>query len=58
MKKRILSLFVAVCMVLSFMPAFSLPVFAITAQEPLEGDGTPDNPYKISSAENLVWFRD
>ena len=45
-------------MVLSFMPAFSLPVFAITAQEPLEGDGTADNPYKIASAQNLAWFRD
>lgn len=33
-------------------------LLAQTATQPSVGDGTADNPYQITSAEELAWFRD
>lgn len=32
--------------------------WAQTATQPKKGDGTQENPYQISTAEELAWFRD
>lgn len=42
-------------LVMVFVPLVSL---AQTATRPAVGDGSSDNPFLISSAENLAWFRD
>ena len=57
MKKRILSILLALCMVLSIAPA---AVFAegSTAPADITGSGTAENPYLIYTAEGLKQFRD
>ena len=54
MKKRALSLLMALVMVVSLLPAT-----AFAAEEPkLQGNGTADEPYLIGTAAELEWFRD
>ena len=57
MKKRILSLLLTLCMVLSIAPA---AVFAeeSTASANITGAGTAEDPYLIGTAEELKTFRD
>lgn len=52
MKKRALSLLLALCMVLSLIPAFSLSAMAADTQFS-GGDGSEENPYRISTPEQL-----
>ena len=53
MKKRVLSLALALLMVLSLVP-----MSALAAEGTLSGDGSASNPYLISSADDLKAFRD
>ena len=57
MKKRILSILLTLCMVLSIAPA---AVFAegSTAPADITGEGTAENPYLIYTAAGLKAFRD
>ncbi|MBQ2669933.1 MAG: hypothetical protein IJG06_04150, partial [Clostridia bacterium] len=56
MKRRIISVFVILSMVCSLMPFFNISVSAAGVQP--SGSGTVDDPYKIGSVEELIWFRD
>ena len=51
MKRRILSIILALAMTLSLLPAGSLA--AVAAGGPWAGSGTKDAPYLISSREDL-----
>ena len=51
MKKRVLSLLLAVVMLWSLLPT---AVFA--ADDELSGDGSPDDPYRIANAADLLAF--
>lgn len=53
MKKSVLSIFITLCMLLSFVPTLA---FADTVQ--LSGDGTEANPYIISNEAELFAFAD
>ena len=44
-KKRLLSLLLSICLVLTMLPLGSLP--ALAENGTLAGDGTQENPYQI-----------
>ena len=54
MKKRLLSILLCVCMVLTLLP---LPAAAIDLVKPV-GEGTSVSPYQISSSSNLLFLAD
>lgn len=54
-KKRLLSLLLSICLVLTMLPLGSLP--ALAENGTLAGDGTQENPYQIADAEDLKAFR-
>lgn len=61
MKKgdRFLSLLLCALMVLTMLPATALAASDVwdgSVEAPTQGDGSPDSPYKIGSAEELAWF--
>ncbi|MDY2778750.1 MAG: hypothetical protein SOU82_02720 [Alloprevotella sp.] len=41
-----------------FAVAMSLTQMVVAQQQPATGDGTSANPFEISTAEQLAWFRD
>ena len=41
-----------------FAVAMSLTQMVVAQQQPATGDGTSANPFQISNAEELAWFRD
>ena len=57
MRKRFLSILLALCMVLCLVPT---AVFAEggSSHTGMSGAGTEENPYLIGSAEELKQFRD
>ncbi|MBQ2670357.1 MAG: hypothetical protein IJG06_06360, partial [Clostridia bacterium] len=57
MKKRITSLFVALCMVFSMIPAFTLTASAEIVETQPAGSGTEADPFRIGTAGELAWFR-
>ncbi|WP_186566559.1 S-layer homology domain-containing protein [Lawsonibacter celer] len=58
MKKRILSMLLAIVMMVGLVPGFTLSVNAaeIVASQPANGDGSAENPYQITTVEELYWF--
>lgn len=52
MKRRFLSIVLSLAMVLSMLPDFTLTAVALD-NAPWQGSGTEENPYKISSADDL-----
>ena len=57
MKKRILSILLTLCMVLSIAPAAAFAEGS-TAPADITGTGTAEDPYEIYTAEHLKQFRD
>ncbi|MCI7430433.1 MAG: hypothetical protein MSS84_06095 [Bacteroidales bacterium] len=55
-KTKQLRLFAALLLLVAAMVMPSVAWAQITPEQPQEGIGTKDNPYKISSAEQLYWF--
>ena len=55
MRKRIISLLLAVVMVITVFPRFSVDTYAEVS---LGGSGTEEDPYRISSAAEFNTFRD
>lgn len=56
MKKRIVSMMLCFCMVISLLPGITVPAAAaITPTQPTVGDGTEGNPYQIKTVEELAW---
>jgi hypothetical protein len=58
---RLIAFIVAVAMIIAIMPLQAVSVFAdddatITPTQPTVGDGTTNNPYQISNANELYWF--
>ena len=51
MKRRILSIFCALCLCLGL-----LPVTALAIDQAPSGSGTEESPYQISTADELFWF--
>ena len=51
MKRRILSIFCALCLCLGL-----LPVTALAIDQAPSGSGTEESPYQISTAGELFWF--
>ena len=55
MKKRLLSILLTVCMVLTLLPGFTLPAMAAADGSGITGNGTPANPYIITTADQLAY---
>jgi hypothetical protein len=55
MKKRLLSILLSVCMVLSLLPGFAQPAVAAPDGSGITGDGTFSNPYIITTADQLAY---
>lgn len=55
MKKRILSLFIVLCVVLAVLPTASFTSYAATVT--LSGSGTVDDPYLLYDASDLTQFK-
>ena len=60
MKKRILSMIIAIVMVVGLVPSFAIAASAaeIVASHPANGDGSAENPYQITTVGELYWFAD
>ena len=58
MKKRILSMLIAIVMVIGLVPSFAIAASAaeIVASHPANGDGSAENPYQITTVGELYWF--
>ena len=56
MKTKQLRWLAALLLLVAAMVMPSVAWAQITPEQPQEGIGTKDNPYKISSAEQLYWF--
>ena len=65
MRKRALSLLMAVVMVISLLPSVAIPALAADWTS-LQGSGTMDDPYQVTDASELqylngapsgVWFK-
>ena len=58
MKKRILSMIIAIVMVVGLVPSFAIAASAaeIVASHPANGDGSAENPYQITTVGELYWF--
>lgn len=58
MKKRILSMIIAIVMVVGLVPSFAIAASAaeIVASQPANGDGSAENPYQITTVGELYWF--
>ncbi len=59
MKKRFLSMLLAIVMVVGLVPGFALTAgaeTAITPTQPANGDGSAASPYEIGTAAELYWF--
>jgi hypothetical protein len=56
MRRRLLSMLTALCMVLSLLPGSAITAFAAAADF-AGGDGTLENPYQIKTVEQLKKWR-
>ena len=54
--KKLLVLVFAIALCLGVLCFGASADYSGTPEKPAQGDGTVNNPYKISSAENLYWF--
>ena len=54
--KKLLVLVFAIALCLGVLCLGASADYSGTPEKPAQGDGTVDDPYKISSAENLYWF--
>lgn len=53
--KKILSILMTAAMLLSLLPS-NLVFAADNVSKPLNGAGTAESPYEITSADELYWF--
>ena len=54
--KKLFVLVFAIALCLGVLCVGASADYSGTPEKPAQGDGTVDDPYKISSAENLYWF--
>ncbi len=55
MKKRIISILLTACMVMTLLPGLAQPAMAAPDGSGITGDGTSSNPYIITTADQLAY---
>ena len=55
MKNKCLSVFLAIIMIIGQL-AIQVPASIFATDNGLDGDGSPENPYKIANADDLMQF--